>query len=144
QIQTKKNKYQQSAITVAGGNGKGRELNQLDHPYGMFIDNDKSIYIADRWNNRIVKWKSNSNTGQIIAGGNEPGNQNNQLNSPTDIVFDKRDNSLIISDWRNKRVLRYFDQNQTNQQILISNIDCWGLTIDKNGFIYVSNYEKHE
>ncbi|CAF4093963.1 unnamed protein product, partial [Adineta steineri] len=144
QIQTKTNKFQQFAITVAGGNGRGQELNQLYFPYGIFIDNDKSIYIADYCNDRIVKWKLNSNTGQIIAGDNGNGNQNNQLNSPRDIVFDKENNSFIISDQGNKRVIRYFDQNQTNQQVIISNITCWGLTIDKNGFIYVSDYEKHE
>ncbi|CAF0812205.1 unnamed protein product [Adineta steineri] len=110
----------------------------------MFIDNDKSVYIADSRNHRIVKWKLNSYEGQIIAGGNGRGNQNNQLNWPRDIVFDKRDNSFISSDQANKQVIRYFDQNQTNQQIILSNINCWGLTIDKNGFIYVSNYKNHE
>jgi sugar lactone lactonase YvrE len=35
-------------------------------------------------------------------------------------------------------------QNTTDQQILISNIDCWSLAIDKNGFIYVSDTEKNE
>ncbi|CAF3852100.1 unnamed protein product [Adineta steineri] len=143
-IQTKKNKYQQSAISIAGGNGKGQKLNQLSNPFGIFVDNDKSVYIADFSNHRIVKWKSNSNTGQIIAGGNGKGNQNNQLTYPTDIVFDKNNNSFIISDIGNRRVIRYFDQNQTNQQVIISNIDCSRLTIDKNGFIYVSDLKKHE
>ncbi|CAF1445094.1 unnamed protein product, partial [Adineta steineri] len=144
QSQTKKNKYQQSAITVAGGNGYGQELNHLNHPFGIFVDNDKSVYIADFSNHRIVKWKLNSNTGQIILGENGKGNQNNQLNDPVDIIFDKENNSFIISDMGNKRVIQCFDQNQTNQQILISNIDCYGLTIDKNGFIYVSDYVNHE
>ncbi|CAF1278713.1 unnamed protein product [Adineta steineri] len=44
----------------------------------------------------------------------------------------------------NKRVIRYFDRNQTKQQIIISNIDCGGLTIDKSGFLYVSDYHKNE
>ncbi|CAF1130163.1 unnamed protein product [Adineta steineri] len=144
QIQTKKNKFRQFAITVAGGNGQGDKLNQLDCPEGIFIDNNKSVYIADYYNHRIVKWKLNSNTGQIIAGGNEEEQQNNQLFHLRDIVFDKKNNSFIISDMGNKRVIRYFDQNQTKQQILISNIDCWGLAIDKNGFIYTSDNENHE
>ncbi|CAF4288108.1 unnamed protein product, partial [Adineta steineri] len=110
----------------------------------IFIDNDKSIYIADQWNHRIVKWKFNSNTGQVIVGGNGKANQNNQLNHPRDIIFDKENNSFIISDYGNKRVIRYFDNNQTNQEIIISNIDCYGLTIDKNGFIYASDWKKHE
>ncbi|CAF4368662.1 unnamed protein product, partial [Adineta steineri] len=54
QIQTKKNQFQQFGITVAGGNGYGQELNQLNYPSEMFIDNDKSIYIADYYNHRII------------------------------------------------------------------------------------------
>ncbi|CAF1263985.1 unnamed protein product [Adineta steineri] len=144
QIRTKKNKFQRFGITVAGGNGYGQELNQLSDPWGMFIDNDKSIYIADLWNNRIVKWKLNLNTGEIIAGENGKGTQNNQLNSPTDIIYDKENNSFIISEWKNQRVIRYFDQNQAKQQIIIANINCWGLTIDKNGYIYTSNCNNNE
>ncbi|CAF0860198.1 unnamed protein product [Adineta steineri] len=144
EIQTKKNNFQQFAITVAGGNGNGQELNQLSYPEGIFIDNDNSVYIADCYNHRIVKWKLNANTGQIIAGGNGSGNHNNQLNDPRDIIFDKKNNSFIISDNGNKRVIRYFDQNQADQQVIISNINCGGLTIDQNGFIYVSDPQNHE
>ncbi|CAF1311589.1 unnamed protein product [Adineta steineri] len=117
-------------------------LNQYQPPIKqkIFIDNDKSIYVADYENHRIVKWKLNSNTGEIIAGGN----QNNQLNYPRDIIFDSENNSFIISDKGNKRVIQYSDQNQTDQQILVSNIDCFGITIDQNGFIYVSDFENHE
>ncbi|CAF4151957.1 unnamed protein product, partial [Adineta steineri] len=104
----------------------------------------KSIYIDYSFNHRIVKWKLNSNTGQIIVGGNESGNKNNPLNDPANIIFNKNNNSFIISDYGNRRVIRYFDQNQTNQQVIISNIDCSRLTIDKNGFIYVSDDENHE
>ncbi|CAF1030207.1 unnamed protein product [Adineta steineri] len=136
--------FQQVAITVVGGNGQGDKLNQLYNSQGIFIDNDKSVYIADSLNHRIVKWTMNSKTGQIVGGGNGKGNKNNQLYNPTNIVFDKKNNSFIISDGGNNRVVQYSDKNQTNQQILISTFFCLGLTIDKNGYIYASDYENHE
>ncbi|CAF4302384.1 unnamed protein product, partial [Adineta steineri] len=139
QIQTKKDKFQQFGITVAGGNGYGQELNQLYWPEGIVIDNEKSVYIADSRNSRIVKWELNSNIGEIIAGENVQGNRNNQLCKPTDMIFDKENNYFIISDTGNRQVARYFDQNLLSQQIIISNINCAGLTIDINGFIYVSD-----
>ncbi|CAF4116369.1 unnamed protein product, partial [Adineta steineri] len=122
EIQTKKNQFQQVAINVTVGNEKKHQLNLLSYPWGIFIDNDKSIYIADSWNHRIVKWKLHSNKVKIIA----------------------ENNSFIVSDETNILVIRYTDKNQTNQRIIISNIVCWGLTIDKNGYVYASDYEKHE
>ncbi|CAF1302171.1 unnamed protein product, partial [Adineta steineri] len=143
-IQREKSKFQQFGITVAGGNGQGWNLDQLSYPHGMFINSSNSVYIADSRNHRIVKWKFNSNIGQIIAGGNGKGNQSNQLDYPRDIIFDRKNYSFVIADYGNKRVIRYSDRTETYEQILISNINCWGLTIDKNGFIYVSDCENNE
>ncbi|CAF4025886.1 unnamed protein product [Adineta steineri] len=132
--------WQQNGITVAGGNGVGSQLNQLFAPQGSFIDDEKTIYIAGCFNDRIVEWKYDSKNGQIIA----DGNGNDWLKNPMNVIFDKQNNSLIICDQTNKRVIRWFYQKQTKQQILISDIDCEGLTMDKNGFVYVSDTEKNE
>jgi sugar lactone lactonase YvrE len=91
-----------------------------------------------------VEWKSNAKKGQIIAGGNGKGNKINQLNYPTNVILDTKTNSLIISDSGNKRIMRWSRQNNTNEQIIISDIKCEGLTMDKNGYLYVSDCEKHE
>ncbi|CAF1003832.1 unnamed protein product [Adineta steineri] len=140
--QPKLNKWKQNAITVAGGNGEGQELNQLNSPGGIFIDKSKNIFIADGWlNHRIVKWKYNANDGETIAGGNGKGNLMNQLNRPTDVIVDQQNHSIIIADWGNRRVIQWLNQNQ---QILIDNIDCYGLAIDKNRLLYVSDYKKNE
>ena len=73
------------------------------------------------------------------------GNQMNQLYYPTDVIVDTKNNSLIICDSGNRRVVEWSRQNGTkNGQILISDIDCFGITMDKNGYIYVSDYKKDE
>ncbi|CAF0725519.1 unnamed protein product [Adineta steineri] len=135
------NKYKQNAITVAGGNEKGQESNQLDRPLGIFIDKNKNIFIADYDNDRIVEWKYNAREGQIIAGRNGEENQMDLLNHPTDVIVDQHNHSIIIADHRNRRVIEWLNQNQ---QILIHNIDCNGLAMDKHGFLYVSDYKKNE
>ncbi|CAF1569642.1 unnamed protein product [Adineta steineri] len=135
------NKWKQNVITVAGGNGNGQQLNQCSYPEGIFIDEKKNIFVADGHNHRIVEWKYNAKEGQIIAGGNGEGNRMNQLNGPTDVIVDEKNHSIIIADHGNKRVIQWMNQNQ---QILIHNIDCYGLAMDKHGFLYVSDWKKNE
>ncbi|CAF4109478.1 unnamed protein product [Adineta steineri] len=135
------NKWKQNGITVAAGNDYGEELNQLDRPGGIFIDKNKNIFIADCYNHRIVEWKCKAKEGLIIAGENKQGNRMNQLNYPTDVIVDQQNNSVIIADLHNRRVIQWMNQNQ---QILISDIHCSRLAMDKYGFLYVSDCEKNE
>ncbi|CAF1382001.1 unnamed protein product [Adineta steineri] len=114
---SKLNKWKQNGITVAGGNGQGQQLNQM---YG-----------------RIVEWKYNATEGQIITSGNRM----YPLNRPTDVIVDQQNHSIIIADHENRRVIQWLNQTQ---QILIKNIGCYGLAMDKNGFLYVSDWYKNE
>jgi hypothetical protein len=91
----------QNGITVAGGNGSGNEINQLYNNYGLSIDDDQTIYVADSSNHRIVEWKSGTTSGQVVAGGNGQGNQANQLSTPTAVIVDKETDSVIIGDYGN-------------------------------------------
>lgn len=56
------------------------DLNQLDFPFGIFVDNNESIYAGDFVNHRIVKWNRGASEGQIVAGGNRGGSRSDQLN----------------------------------------------------------------
>ncbi|CAF1328783.1 unnamed protein product [Adineta steineri] len=140
-IKPKLNKWKQNAITVAGGNGEGQQLNQLNKPFGIFINENKNIFIAELDNHRIVEWKHNAKQGQIIAGGNGQGNRMDQLNGPTDMIVDQQNHYIIIADRGNIRVTQWLNQKQ---QILIDNFYSYGLAMDKHGFLYVSDYKKNE
>ncbi|CAF3852080.1 unnamed protein product [Adineta steineri] len=138
-------KWRQHGITVAGRNGDGNRLNQLSYPQGIYVDDDhQTIYIADYDNHRIIEWKYGAKNGQVVAGGNGYGNRSDRLNHPTDVIVDKTNNSLIICDSEHSRVVRWSRQNGTNGKTIISDIDCCGLTMDNNGDLYVSDYEKNE
>ncbi|CAF1688342.1 unnamed protein product, partial [Adineta ricciae] len=128
---------------ICGGNGNGEELNQLSNPEGIFIDKHQNIFIADVGNDRIVRWKRNENQGTIVTGGNGKGNSLNQLNYPTDVIVDEQNNSIIIADYGNRRVMRWF-LNTNQSEVLIHNFDCSRLTMDKFGFVYVSDGGKDE
>ena len=99
-------RWAQNATTVAGGHGQGNATNQLDWPFGLFVDDDQTMVIADCWNHRIIQWKIGDTNGQVVAGGHGEGNRLDQLNSPTDVLIDKETDSLIICDYDNRRVVR--------------------------------------
>ena len=137
-------KWSQNGVSAAGGNGRGSGLDQLWSPEGVYIDDDQTLYVADYNNNRIVEWELGATSGRVVAGGNGKGNRIDQLNGPTDVTVDKKNNCLIICDYRNKRVVRWPRRHDTSGEIIISNIDCWGLVIDGNGCLYISDCQKCE
>ncbi|CAF4180822.1 unnamed protein product, partial [Adineta steineri] len=135
------NKWKQNAITVASGNEKGQKLNQRNSFDGICIDKNKNIFIAEYYNHRIVEWKYNAKQGLVIAGGNGEGTRMDQLKHPTNMIVDEQNHSIIIADYGNRRIIHWLNRNQ---QILIEHIDCFGLAMDKHGFLYVSDWKKNE
>ena len=127
----------------AGEQESGDGFHQLHCPAAVRVDNDL-LYIADSGNHRIMEWEMGGKDGRVVAGGNGPGQRMNQLNWPSDILVDKTTDSLIIADKDNRRVVRWSRQNATEGEIILSDIDCYGLAMDSNGDLYVSNKEKHE
>ena len=122
--------WQQNGLTVVGRNGQGNGNNQLSDPCGLYIDDDQTIYIADSSNHRIIEWKWNATSGQVVAGGNKEGNEVHQLPYPRDVIVDKERDNLIICDGRNRIVVRWPRRNGTSGETIISNIDCVGLRMD--------------
>ena len=137
-------RWKQFATTVAGGNGQGNRLNQLNCPQGIVIDDhNQLIYIADFGNHRIVEWKLNRNSARIVVGGHGPGNRLDQLNLPTDVIIDRQNKDLIIADYGNRRVMRWSRHSNLPPQIIIDGIDCSRLAMHEDGSLYVSDYKKN-
>ncbi|CAF2742269.1 unnamed protein product, partial [Rotaria sp. Silwood2] len=138
-------RWAQNGVTVAGVHGYGSATNQLHWPRGLFVDDDQTIVITDCWNNGIIQWKKGDTNGQVVAGGNGEGDRLDQLNRPTDVLIDKETDSLIICDPGNRRVVRWSRRSGTTQgEILIDNVDPWGLTMDDQRYLYISDYGKNE
>lgn len=85
--------------TVAGQTSvSGNGLNQLTYPVAVIVDDQSSMFIVDRGNNRIMRWIEGSSSGMMIAG-----DSSNQLNQPYNIKFDQQ-GALIIVDSYNNRI----------------------------------------
>jgi DNA-binding beta-propeller fold protein YncE len=134
----------QQGITVAGGHGRGSGLQQLNRPCGLAVDDDDTVFIADCLNHRIVAWKKGDKQGHVVADGQGQGKGLHRLKYPTDVLIDKEMESLIVCDRGNARVVRWPLKNGTRGEVLISNIYCYGLAMDKEGCLYVSDWNKHK
>jgi len=129
-----------NSTIVAGIGISGSNLSQLNKPYGIFVDSNGTIYIADCYNNRVMKWFANASTG-IIAVGSVP--------SPTDLTMDTN-NYLYISESASGRITKWAS-NATSGICIAA---CTGipglnsnqlntphsLAFDKYGSLYVGDY----
>ena len=91
-----------TSVIVAGTGTAGVASNMLSTPFGIFVDTDLSLYVADYDNNRIQLFRSWTLNGTTVAGSAAPGTIT--LNQPTTIILDA-DGYLFISDRSNHRIV---------------------------------------
>ena len=90
-------------IHIAGTEGSGSASDQLDEPWGIYVDTYLNIYVADSNNDRIQYFEFGFVEGETIAGNNTPNNL--QLKHPTGITLDA-DDFLYITDNDNHRIIQ--------------------------------------
>ena len=133
---------------MAGGRGQGGALTQLHQPFGLDIDADGTLFIADTENHRLVRWRPHATQGEIVAGGKGQGDRSDQLNEPDAVLIDHVNDCLIVNEDENRRVMRWpldpAKQNDGDGKVIISNIVSSGLAMGDDGSLYVSDWEKHE
>jgi len=76
-----------TTVIVAGTGIPGLAWNQLDNPYGIFVDVNLDLYVADFFNHRIQLFPSRQLNGIIVAGKESP-YSTISLNRPTGIILD--------------------------------------------------------
>ena len=83
----------------------GTGSNQLNSPWDLVLTYDYSLYIVDRFNNRIQKYLRDSLNGVTVAGQNNgtSGTSNGTLQSPAAMALDS-DQNIYIADGYNHRV----------------------------------------
>ena len=62
-----------TSAVVAGNGTTGSASYMLSTPYGIFVDIDLSLYVADYGNNRIQLFRAGQSSGTTVAGNGAPG-----------------------------------------------------------------------
>lgn len=123
---------------VAGNNGAGSALNQLNNPFAVAVDGGGNMYIADNTNGRVLRWSQGASTGMVYASG---------LTSPQRLFLDKY-NNLYVSDNGTARVLKFAPGSSTGEVVAGGNgygsaanqlMQGTGIFVDDAGNVYVTD-----
>lgn len=136
--------WAQEGIRVAGGKRWGTDLGSFNFPAGIWVDDDETIYVTDFSNHRLMKWKKDAKEGVVFAGDGQKNDRTERLRNPVDLIYEKSTDSFIIADQGNRRVIRWPRQLDRNVEVLVSNIDPWGIALDDYGYLYVCDHKRHE
>lgn len=142
--------WNQTGITVAGNaNGTaGSDLSSLDFPVSIFVDNNNTLYVCDRDNNRIIKYYANAASGIVVAGNLTAGSSSSQLNSPKGVAVDQF-GAVIVADSANYRIQSFPVGSTVGTTLAInSSTNRLGHTrdlhVDLNNNIYVTDSDYNQ
>ncbi|CAF1104286.1 unnamed protein product, partial [Didymodactylos carnosus] len=83
----------------------------LTRPVGVFIDNDKNLYVGH--SGKVLKFRPNTSVGVIVAGGNGVGSGLHQLSIHTPGLMIDQNNNLYVSEHENHRIVKWEPSAQT-------------------------------
>jgi hypothetical protein len=138
-----------TASHFAGGPAAGAGLSELNNPLALsttFIDyNNITTYVADRLNQRVLKYTNGSSTGIVVAGGNGTGAAPNKLRSPSGVFVDNGGN-VYVADALNNRIQKWAPGASSGTTVAGGNgagtaanqLDYpVGVYVNKNGVVFV-------
>jgi DNA-binding beta-propeller fold protein YncE len=105
-------------------------------PYGLFIDNNNTIYVANREGGRVQIWKEGSTVPSF--------NITTTLLIPHSIFVTTKGDILIDDGYSaNRRVVRWNRNLTRNSSIMNVDYTCWGLFVDRLDMVYCSMFDLH-
>ena len=140
---------------VAGGNGQGKNSNQLYSPIGIHLDVlSNSLLIANYGANNTVRWTLDASNWEIVAGHYDGtvGNTSAGLQLPIDLTLDPMGN-CYVADYFNHRI-QFFPVGERDGRTIAGITGIWGVNatllnypasvkLDNQLNLYVSDRYNH-
>ncbi|CAF1520219.1 unnamed protein product, partial [Adineta steineri] len=106
------------------------------YPYGVFVDTNNTVYIADRANNRVQIWANNSATPtRSISGG---------LNTSFNLFVTDNSDIYVDNGYANNRVDKWAFNSTSSVPAMYNCGPCFSLFIDINNMLYCSLYNANK
>ena len=106
------------------------------NPYGIFVNTNNTIYVADRANNRIQIWLNNSvNPTRTISG---------SLSSPYSVFVTTNGDIYVDNGGSNHRVDKWTLNGNISVRVMYVNTSCYGLFVDTTDTLYCSMNALHQ
>ncbi len=129
------------------GGGEG----QFNAPWGVAVDNKRGyVYVVDSANFRVQKF---DRTGEFIMAWGSFGNADGQFYFCRGIAVDESDGAVYVVDMGNHRIQKFDTSTNFLPQLLGTwgtkgqepgqFWNPWGIAIDRDGFLYVTDAGNH-
>ncbi|CAF1515039.1 unnamed protein product, partial [Rotaria sordida] len=138
-----------NGIVVAGNGIYGSEPEELRDPWGIFVDDARTVYVADFGNHRIQKWAIEASFGITVAGnGMCDINSLSQICSPISVIVDLN-RYIFTVDTSFYRILRWAPNSNVgeciaacsgNEGLQFDHLSLvYAIAFDSQGSLYVSD-----
>lgn len=100
-----------SGVLVAGGNDGGSNKNQLNYPYGLYLDKiTNSFIVTNCYSHNVVRWNFGASNWTLLGGSDQgiSGSTSTLLKCPAHLTLDPMGN-IYVADCNNHRIQLFFN-----------------------------------
>jgi hypothetical protein len=130
--------WSETPVIAAGNGSYGSASSEFNSPWGIYVDSNFTIYVADQGNHRVQQWLLNAVTGNTVAGVTGVfGSNASLLNNPRAVYVDSQQN-LYVADVNGISIWAPGASISTRVSGSSSIGTIYDIFVDKNGNIYAT------